>query len=163
MTLKRITGITTIICGLYLLAALAVPSQAQDKIGIGKASPPEYNVSGKIGWQDYKPLAKNCGDLRIVIREQKGTTNIGSLRIPGYEIIGYQYPTAIPNQSDCSYRVKLPEGKPVYLTVEWTGHFLQPIGSTNVRGVTVGWQNPIILKPGEKLVRDFKMKVFEIR
>ena len=166
--LKRITGITIIICGLYLLAALAVPIETQsesekDKIRIGKPPLLEYNVSGKISWQDFKPLAKNCGDLRIVIREQKGTTNTGSLRIPEYKILGYQYPTAIPNQSDCSYRVKLPEGKPVDLTVEWTGHFLQPIGSTNVWGVTVGWQNPITLKPGEKLVRDFKMKVFEIR
>lgn len=161
--MKRLTRIIVIICGLYLLAASAVPSEAQNKIKIGKLSLPEYNVSGKISWQDFKPLAKNCGDLRIVITEQKGTTIIGNLRIPAYEVLGYQYPTAIPNQSDCSYRVKLPEGKPVHLTVEWTGHFLQPIGSTNVLGVTDGWQNPITLKPSEKLVRDFKMIVTEIK
>lgn len=159
--MTRTTRITSVLCILYLLPVFAISGAAQSA-RIAKQPYAGWNVSGTISWQEYKAVAKNCTDLRIVISEQKGVTTSGPLRLPKYEILGYQYATPIANQSDCSYRVKLQEGKPLSLSVEWTGQFLYPVGSTVVRGTQLGWKNPITVKPGETLVRDFKMVVTEI-
>jgi hypothetical protein len=168
--MKQSKAIALIICVVFLLAGFAVSSEGQvstkmpSKVSKKPIPPPtfDYNVSGKIGWQEYKFLAKKCGDLRVVISEQKGTTDTGGLQLPKYEIVGYQYPTTSSNPNLCDYRVKLPVGKPMFLGVEWTGHFLQPVGSTVVKSDTVGWQNPITVKPGQKLIRNFKIVVTEI-
>jgi len=168
--MKHSKLIALIICVVFLLAGFAgssagqISTKKQPPTVSSKPIPPkvDYNVSGKIGWQEYKFLAKKCGDLRVVISEQKGTQGSGPAQTPKYEILGYQYPTTSSNPNLCDYRVKLPVGKPMFLNVEWTGHFLQPVASTVVKGDTVGWQNPITLKPGEKLIRNFRILVTEI-
>jgi hypothetical protein len=85
-------SVALIICVVFVLAGFAVSSAGQvstqkqpPSVG-SKPRPPliDYNVSGKIGWQEYALLAKKCGDLRVVISE-KGTTNKWGLNLTQYD------------------------------------------------------------------------------
>lgn len=147
----------TILVGLGLLTALFVSSAGQDRQQPSRIRLPnvDYNVSGTIGWKTgtgWVPVTKNCSDLRVIISEKTGTQKPpGGIPIDQFKTIGYMYPTAIANSTDCSYRVKLPVNTPRYLSVERMGSTGNPIGYPE------GWQNPITVKAGEKLIRDFKM------
>ena len=148
---------TAILFGFGLLTALVVSSVGQDRQQPSRTRLPnvDYNVSGTIGWKTgtgWAQVTKNCTDLRVIISEKIGTKKVpGGIPIDEFKTLGYAYPTAIPNQTDCSYRVNLPVNTPRYLSVERTGTTGNPIGYPE------GWQNPITVKAGEKLIRDFKM------
>jgi hypothetical protein len=149
----------TILTGLFLLAGLVVSSAGQDNRQPNMRQKNlllDFNISGTIGWKTGTGWAnvtnKNCSDLRVTISEKIGTKIVpGGIPIDELKAIGYVYPTAIANSTDCSYRVKLPVNTPRYLSVERMGSTGNPIGYPE------GWQNPITVKAGEKLIRDFKM------